>query len=134
MILLSIVNWFIVIIIMLFLHLHKIVEGYIFTAVCLCVCLSVWLSVCPTLHACEQNSSRTDAPIWTQFLLNGCLAHWLNPIEICDLGSKVKVTVAQNLFFLHHFLLTSLLYISALVCLINLKFGMLLWYALCRFV
>ena len=47
--------------------------GYIFIAACLCVCLSV----CLCLNACEQNSSRTDAPIWTQFLLNGCLIYWL---------------------------------------------------------
>ena len=25
--------------------------------------------------ACEQNSSRTDEPIWTRFSLNGCLPH-----------------------------------------------------------
>ena len=98
-------------------------RGYIFTAVCLCVCVSVCLSVCVCvcvwLFSCEQNSSRTDAPIWTRFSLNGCS----DPIEISDLGSKVKVTVAQYSFFLHNSLLTSLQYISALVCLINLKFG-----------
>ena len=38
-----------------------------------CVCLSLCLSVS------EQNSSRTDAPIWTQFLLNGYLQHLLRP-------------------------------------------------------
>ena len=43
--------------------------------VCLCVCLSV--CVCVRLFSCEKNSSRTDTPIWTQFLQNGCLAHWL---------------------------------------------------------
>ena len=47
-----------------------------------------------------------------------------DPIEIGDLGSKVKVTVVQYPFFLHNSLLTFLLYISALVCLIKLKFGM----------
>ena len=46
------------------------------------------------------------------------------PIEISDLGSKVKVTMAQNPFFLDNSSLTSLLYISALVFFINLKFGM----------
>ena len=50
-------------------------RGYIFTSVCLCVCVSV----CVSNSACEQNSSRTDAPIWTRFSLNGCLAHWLGP-------------------------------------------------------
>ena len=51
-------------------------RGYIFTAVCLCVCLSVCL--CVRLNSCEQNSSQTDEPIWTRFSLNGCLKHWLN--------------------------------------------------------
>ena len=41
-------------------------RGYIFTADCLCVCLSV----CVSGSACEQNSSRTDEPIWTRFSLN----------------------------------------------------------------
>ena len=48
-----------------------------------------------------------------------------NPIEIGDLGSKVKVTVTQYPFFLHNFLLTCLLYISALLCLIK-------WNLICR--
>ena len=104
-------------------------RGYIFTAVCLCVCLSV----CVSCSACEQNSSQTDAPIWMRFLLNGCLPHWLDPIEIGEHGSKVKVTVTQYPFF-YNSLSTSLLYISALLCLIKLKFGMSLRYALWRFV
>ena len=54
-----------------------------------------------------------------------------NPIEIGDLGSKVKVTGTQYPFFLHHSMLTALLYISILLCLIKLKFCM-LSYALCR--
>ena len=53
-----------------------------------------------------------------------CFHTGLDPIENGDLGSKVKVTVAQNPFFLHDCLLTSLLFISALLSLINLKFGM----------
>ena len=60
-----------------FLHLHEIVEGLYFhcsLSVCLCVCVSVCVR-----NSCEQNSSRTDAPIWTQFSLNGCLQHWLGP-------------------------------------------------------
>ena len=65
--------------------------GVIFSLqfVCVCVCLCVRIS-------CEQNSSRTDVPIWMRFSLNGCLPHWSNPIEIGDLGSKVKVTVTEN--------------------------------------
>ena len=100
----------------------KLWRGYIFTAACLCVCLSV--CVCVSGNSCEQNYGRTDAPIWTRFSLNGSLATGSNPIEIGDLWSKVKVTVAQNSFFLHNSLLISLLYISALVYLINMKFSM----------
>ena len=58
-----------------FLHFHEIVEGLYFhciLSVCVSVCLCVRIS-------CEQNSSRTDEPIWTQFSLNGCLQHWLRP-------------------------------------------------------
>ena len=44
-------------------------SGYIFTSVYMCVCLSVCLSS----SACEQNSSRTNEPIWTWFSLNGLL-------------------------------------------------------------
>ena len=68
------------------------------------------------------------------FTLYSCLPHWLGPIVIGDLGSKVKVTVTQYPFLLQNSLLTSLLYISVLLRLIKLKFGMLLRYALCRFV
>ena len=66
-----------------FLHLHEIVEGLYFhcsLSVCLCVC--VCLSVCLSGNSCEQNSSRTDAPIWTRFSLNGCFPHWLGPYWI----------------------------------------------------
>ena len=35
--------------------------------------------MCVSGSACEQNSSRTDEPIWTRFSLNGCLTHWLEP-------------------------------------------------------
>ena len=51
-------------------HLHKIMEGlYCHYSLSMCVCLS----------ACEKKSSRTDTPIWTLFLLNGSLLHWLKP-------------------------------------------------------
>ena len=63
--------------------------------VCVCVCVCVWLSVC--LYICEQNADRTDAPIWTQFSLNGrSYSTGSNPFEIGNLGSKVKVTVIEN--------------------------------------
>ena len=44
-------------------------RDYIFTAVCLCV----YLSVCPALLV------NKIPPIWMQFSLNGCLLHWLKP-------------------------------------------------------
>ena len=95
----------------LLLHLYKIVEGLYFTAFSLCV-LSVCLSVCPAL------------------LVNTIPANWMHQfgrgfrlIEISDLGSKVNFAVAQNPFFLHNYLLTFLLYVSALVCFIHLNFG-----------
>ena len=49
------------------------------------------VSVCvpDCLYVGEQNSSQTDALIWTQILLNGCS----DPIEIGGLWLKVKVTV-----------------------------------------
>ena len=50
------------------LYLHKITEWLI-----LLLCLSVCLCVC--VHVSELNSSRTDAPIWTWFSLNGCIPH-----------------------------------------------------------
>ena len=58
----------------------------------------------------------------------------LDPIEIGGLESKVKVTVTQYPFFLHNSLLTSLLYISALLCTIKLNFSISLRYTLGRLV
>ena len=49
--------------------------GVIFSLQFVCVFLSV--CVCIRLIACEQNSSQTDALIWTRFSLNGCLSHWV---------------------------------------------------------
>ena len=57
---------------LLSLHLHVFVEGLYFY-----FSLSVCLSVC--VCVCEQNSSRTNAPIWMRFSLNSCLLHWLKP-------------------------------------------------------
>ena len=57
-----------------------------------------------------------------------------NPIEISLLWSKVKVTVKQNSFFLDNSLLTSPLLISALLCPIKMKLGLLLKCALSRFI
>ena len=84
---------FLFILLLLFLHLHEIVEGLCFhfsLSVCVCVCLSLYVYL---MFSCEQNSSQTGKPIWTWFSVDGCLPHWQNSIEICDLGSKVKVTM-----------------------------------------
>ena len=99
-------------------------RGYIFTAVCLCVCLSV----CVSGSSCEQNSSRTDESIWTRFSLNGCLPHWLEPYW--NWWPWIK---GQG-HLLHNSLLTSLLYISALLRSIKMKFNRSLRYTLGRFV
>ena len=57
----------------------------------------------------------------------------LNPIEIGHLWSKAKVTVTQYPF-LDNSLLTFQLWISALLCLIKMKFSMPPRYAYGRFV
>ena len=65
-------------------------RGYVFTVVCqcvlvcqcVCVCVSVCLSVCVSGNSLEQNSSRTDKPIWTRLSLNGCFLHWLRLYQI----------------------------------------------------
>ena len=109
-------------------------RGVIFSLQFVYVCVSVCLCVCVSCSACEQNSNRTDAPIWIWFSPNGCLLHWLKAIEIGDLGSKVKITLTQYPFFLYNSLLTSILYISALLCLIKMKVDIPLRYALWGFV
>ena len=73
-----------------FLHLHEIVEGLYFHC-SLSVCLSVCVRV--RLISCEQNSSRTDALIWTRFSLNGCLPYWLEPnsvLKLVTLGQRSR--------------------------------------------
>ena len=77
-------------------------RGYIFIAVCLCVCLCV-------RNSCEQNSSRTDAPILTRFLLNGCLQHWHGPNWNWWPWVKGQGHSDAISFFLYNSLLTSLL-------------------------
>ena len=59
---------------------HEIVEGlYFHCSLSVCVFVCVCVCVCVRHFACEQNSRRTDAPIWTRFSLNGCLLYWLEP-------------------------------------------------------
>ena len=93
----------------------------------------VCVSVC-MMSACEQNYSRTDTLIWTQFSLNGCLAHWLGLYWNWWPWVKGQGHSDVTSFFLHNSLLSSLLCISALLSLIKIKFDMSLLYTLCRFV
>ena len=51
-------------------------RGYIFTVLCLCVCVSVCLCVRLCLWTKFQ---LTDTPIWTAIFANNCLPHWLKP-------------------------------------------------------
>ena len=80
--------------------------------VCVCVCVCVSLSVCVSVS--EQNSSKTNAPIWKWFLLNDCLLHLLRPYW--NRWARVKVQGHSDAIsiFLHNILLTSLHWISAL--------------------
>ena len=95
-------------------------RGYIFTAVCVCVCLSV----CVYGSACVQIPAERMNQFEHSFHLIIAYRTGWNPIEIGDLGSKVKVTVTQYPFFLYYPLLTSLLCISAQLCIIKMKFDM----------
>ena len=118
-------------IILLFLHLHEIVEGLYFYC-SLSVCLSVCDSKCPALLVNKIPAERMHlfGHGFRKMVANNTGS---DPIEIGELGSKVKDTVTLYPFF-HNSLLTSLLYISALLYMIKLKFGIPLTYALCRFV
>ena len=53
-----------------------------FVFMCVFVCVSVYVFACLCGSAFEQNSSQTNAPIRTGFLLNGCLLHWLGPLKL----------------------------------------------------
>ena len=100
--------------------------GVIFSLQFVCLCVSVCVCDSP----CEQNSSRTDASIYTRFSLNVCFTHWLEP----NWNWWLWVTVAKNPFFLHNSLSTSLMRISTLLCLIKIKYVMPLKYASGKFI
>ena len=90
-------------------------RGYIFIAVRLCVCVCVCESV--ALCVCQWTNFQPNcAPIWTRFLLDGCLLHWLEPYWNWWLWLKVKMTVMQYRVFLPNSLLIFLLCISTLLC------------------
>ena len=97
-------------------------------SVCLCVC------VCPALFLWKKfhQNGYTDLdavfPIW----LLRTLAQTVLKLVILDQRSRSRWL--NIFFFLHNSSVTSLLYISTLVCLIHLKFDLPFWYALCRFV
>ena len=93
-----------------FLHLHEIVEIVcVCVSFCLCVSIALLVNKIPAerMHQFGRGFRETAA--------------YYTGLAFGDLGSKVKVKVTQYPFFLHISLLTSLLYISALLCLIKLK-------------
>ena len=63
---------------LIFLHLHEIVEGlYFYFSLSVCLSLCMCVSVC--LSVCEQNADRTATPILTRSSLNSCLLQSLKP-------------------------------------------------------
>ena len=86
--------------------------------VCVCVCLPVCVSVN------EQNSSQTNEPIWKWFSLNVWLSHWLEPYWNWWPLVEGKGHSNALSIFLHNSLLTSQLWISALLYPIKINFGM----------
>ena len=114
-----------------FLHLHEIVEGLYFHC-SLSVCVSVCLSVCPAILVNKIQAEQIHR-FGRSLRLMAAYITGSDPIQIGDLGSKVKVTVAQNPFFLHNSLLTSLLCILAPLCPMKVKFDIPFRYALGRF-
>ena len=100
-------------------------RGSIFTAVCLCVRLCLWTKFL------GQPNRWTDLDAVFAKRLISTLARTL--LKLVTLGQRSRSQWLKIHFFFI-ILLTSLMYISALVCLTNLKFDMTLWYALCRFV
>ena len=96
------------------------------------MCVCVWWCVCVSVS--EQNSSRTEAPIWTRFLLNGCLLHWLGPywnwwhwVKSQGQSDTISIFFFTILFLLIYIYI--LLWISAILCWIKMKLGMSLGYA-----
>ena len=96
---------------------------FVCLSVCLSQCMCLSLCMCLSCSACEQNSSRTDELIWARFSLNGCLLYWLKPYWNWLPWVKGQSHRDVIPFYLHNSLLTFLLCMSALMCSINLKFG-----------
>ena len=91
-------------------------------SVCVCVCLTLLVNKIP--------AERMDAAFAKRLLT--ALARTL--LKLVTLGQRSRSQGLNIHFFLHDSLLISLSYISALLCLIKLKFCMTLRYTLCRFV
>ena len=102
-------------------------RGYIFTAVCLSVCMSVRLCLWTKF---QPNKWADLDAVFAKRLLT-LLAQTL--LKLVTLGQRSRSQWRNIHFFLHNSLLTSLLYISALLCLIIMKFDMSLRYTLGRF-
>ena len=103
------------------LHLHEIMERVYFNfSMCVCVSVCQWTNFQP------NGCTKLDA-VFAKFFLTG-LAR--NLLKFGNLWLKVKVTVTQYPFFLHDSLWTSLLWISALLFSIKMKFDMPLRYAI----
>ena len=119
-----------------FLLIDELVEGLYFhcsLSMCELVCLSVRISVRLPGSACEQNSSRTDALIWTQFsLYKWMLTTLARTLLKFQTWVKVQGLSDSICMFFSSYLLSSLPHISDLLCLIKLKFSMPLRYVLCR--
>ena len=107
-------------------------RGYIFTAVCLCVCLCVCVSVQKFLWTKFQPNRCTDLDAVFAKRLLSTLTETL--LKLVNLGQRSRSQWRNSHFFLHNSLLTFLPCISALLCLIKMKFGMSLRYTFGRFV
>ena len=83
-----------------FLHLHEIVEGLYFhssLSVCLCVCVSVCLCVCVSgSFLVNKIPAERVHRFGRGFRYMAAYRTGSDPIEFGDLGSKVKVTVTEN--------------------------------------
>ena len=86
------------------------------------------------MSVCEQNANQTATLILTRSSLKSCLLQSLEPNWNWWPWFKGQGQSDVISIFLHNSLLTYLLWISVLLCPINMKFSLLLKYALSRFV
>ena len=102
--------------------------GVIFSLqfVCVSVCVCVWVSDVFLLTKFKPNGYTDFDAVFAKWLLTA-LAQPL--LKLVILGQKSR-SQWRNTHFFHNSLLISLLFISALVCTIKMKFGMSLRYTL----